>query len=264
MKFLPLLSVLLLTACVNSKEASLTNSSIIGGEEVEELDPVVQSTVAIGTVSNFFQAFCTGTLISRNLVITAAHCVEEDQELSVWFNPKLPGQYEEYDKKLVVKVESYARAPVTDLLIRFADIALLKLEQDAPANYRPVTILDPKNRIKKDTKLILAGYGARNAYYGGMNNLTKVETPFIEYGTFRKAVFLNQREGNGACYGDSGGPAYIENNGELFLVGATHGTEESEDSCSVVSIYMDVPKFKRYILKHAKKLNAEAPVFKKI
>ena len=67
------ISIFLLLLAVSSSfaTADLISSFIVGGSQVGTDDPIYHSTVEIDAGSSF----CSGTMISADLVLTAAHCL---------------------------------------------------------------------------------------------------------------------------------------------------------------------------------------------
>src|SRR4051812_613014 len=53
---------------------------IIGGEVVEESDPIAISTVLVINKTTDGTAICTGSIIADDLVMTAGHCVGPDKK----------------------------------------------------------------------------------------------------------------------------------------------------------------------------------------
>src|SRR5689334_2559250 len=82
--------------------------------------------------------FCTGTVIARDLVLTAGHCVDpRDRYKLIQFSPS--GQ------PVLLDVASTTRHPQFDIKAFLnhratADVAVLKLAQPLPASYIPAPL----------------------------------------------------------------------------------------------------------------------------
>lgn len=225
-----------------------SSNGIIGGEAVGEDDAVMKSTVAIVNL-RYGQIICTGSLVSKNLVLTAGHCTTEDpSHLAILFANKLPKTREQATASVTRKViagETHPQWPKNDFASdkNWGDIALLRFEGELPANYGPVRLLSNKTLLAPQGDAVLAGFGwtdgRRRTEAEGLNKTTvKIEDPEFS----ETEVQMNQKNGSGACHGDSGGPAFIEVEGHMVLMGVTsRGHDDPNDTCSVYSLYSSVP-----------------------
>lgn len=121
-KLLLMSSALTFAACtpskMNSYDVSGDNSHIIQGDEVQADDPIAQVTVAINagtvdkdlkTVENFS---CTGTIIKKNIILTAAHCIPVAPEggkrgAVIVFNRSYKNVDKTKDIRRVVRMETH-------------------------------------------------------------------------------------------------------------------------------------------------------------
>ena len=193
---------------------------IIGGEQAAAGE--LPDCVAVGSDTGFC---CSGTLIGRDLVVTAAHCVRGSCASRVYIgvNSNQPATGR------VVKVRKAIPHPDYNPLIDAGDVALLVL--DAPGR-RPA----PEDRPgPADRRGVLDSGSSASASreFGTFGVQMKVDT-IVASGSCGAADAQQRygcnagREivagGNGAdsCNGDSGGPAYVRDaDGKLLLAGAT-------------------------------------------
>ena len=155
------------------------------------------------------------------------------------------------------------------------DIALIKFKGAIPEGYKIATILPNQNLIKKGTMVTVAGYGV-NVIDGEVidprkyknldqaiedgevfcdddkRNCMKVESSGD--GLLRQTqapissvqdteVRLDERKA-GTCSGDSGGPAYIEQNGQYYLFGVT---SRGSLLCNETGVYTNALEYMQWI-----------------
>lgn len=195
---------------------------IVNGDVVTDIDPVAKSTVLlIGKIARA-SFTCSGVLIERDVILTAGHCMGA------------PGwaQLEAHFKKdknksgpvisIVKQLRPWTKQP-SERAFDQDDIAVLKLKTPAPANYQTATILDDPSLIKNGMTLIQAGYGrnvVRDSFIGKSGTgILRQKKQTVLNSQFGQKEFLMSIVGGGTCSGDSGGPAYLEMNGKLFLAG---------------------------------------------
>jgi secreted trypsin-like serine protease len=87
----------------------------------------------------------------------------------------------------------------------------------------------------------------------GSGTLRKTAVKIFEPQFGGSEVVLDQREGTGACNGDSGGPAYILVNGQLQLFGIT---SRGNVTCDVFAVYTNILAHQKFIELGIAKLQA--------
>jgi len=166
---------------------------------------------------------CTATAIARDLLLTAAHCVQPGADYKLVANE--PGQ--DPVLKDIARIE---RDPQFDLKKLFghlatADVALIKLAEPLPAKIPPVPLGDGTQPVAVGDAFVVAGFGVTvrgDGRTGGtVRSATLVATGVP--GSLQIRLFdprtKGQSAGLGACAGDSGAPAFRETNGSLAVIG---------------------------------------------
>jgi hypothetical protein len=216
--------------------------------------------------------FCSGTLISRspNLVLTAAHCAQASTGSIP--QPGDPDFIYFSDGVLRKVVRVAARA---DWFLSNADIAVLEFEGTIPSSFEPIQIVDSEDLLQKDLDAnqdSATGLSKKDFLIAGWGRLStdgsspeKLQATNVKLWKFWRSGFglgllaFESTEKRGACYGDSGGPAYYQIDGKWLLVGVTHGSNslflrdlplDIQGNCDVgKSLYTSAARFKGWILK---------------
>ncbi|XGC80899.1 trypsin-like serine protease [Bdellovibrio bacteriovorus] len=249
---------------------STSSASIIGGEKVLSTDQIAKSTVAlIGMVKNtkdeVSQFICTGTLIAKNIILTAAHCIPQINEENVQagmfavFAQDLH-KAKQTDVRHIIDVEIHEDwGKENESGLDTNDIALVKFDGAMPAGYQLGKFLADEKLLKDGATVTLAGYGLIKT--DGVNTesdetLRKVDVEVLER-IGNTEVLLDQNKGKGACHGDSGGPAFLKINGIEYVWGVTSRgfNEEGIDNCTGYSIYTEVAKHATFIKEGLAKLS---------
>lgn len=261
-------------------------TGIIGGSPVGQGDPVMTSTVLIvgsETVAGqngqqgTAQFICTGSIIANDLVLTAAHCLGEtgNATLQVAFRSNIQGPGPVVGVVAQTRPSDYvslaSRSPVDQ-----DDIGLLRLAQPIPAGYAPAHILTDLSALQEGAEILLAGYGidvpvapTNPKDMGGAGVLRQVQQQIINPHYGNTEVLVSLQGGRGACHGDSGGPAFVQSGGVLYLFGVTsrltnddpevRSGNKVEVSCSVDMVYTNLLTRASWINQAAAQLESATP-----
>ncbi|MFV8248898.1 trypsin-like serine protease [Bdellovibrio bacteriovorus] len=267
--------VLILSACGGYEAAyspAPNDTAIVGGTMTAKDNIISQYVVLI--YDNPTKTYCTGALISKRLILTAAHCVGKGAEgltLAFGLNP-LAGQYVMKKAHKVATHDKYKKLNSTER----NDIALISMKEDAPASYRPLTLPDSKFPLSKDLIFTAAGYGRISGKKTsaddtqGSGKLRHVDLTISHFSSDETQFYINQEDGKGICNGDSGGPALMRYSGKDYVVGVASAISwtvpgevkasqksqyiDNKDLCKDKSIYMNVIKYRQWIDDNSKKL----------
>lgn len=236
---------------------------IVGGSPVLERELIAKSLVSLFDLRTG-RVFCTGTLISDQLVLTAAHCTQRDPEnIGVLFSlavPQTPNGafYREFRKVLAGRVPATWPKLLEGQQKDWGDIAVLRFEGEAPATYQPAQLdLEP---LAQNEFLTLVGFGLVNGHrnYGSFV-LRRADAPVTDPLYSDSEFMVSQKHGKGACRGDSGGPALRQTQLKgLQIVGViSRSALDPKETCEAFSVMTKISAYQDFLIQAIGELSAE-------
>jgi trypsin len=242
--FLLILTVACGQAPQNNGDAGLIGGGIVGGEEVKSFNqfPFIvaldKRNADEASEEKELLGYCGGTLISKNWVLTAGHCLAiTPTHITTGSTSK--SQFTAKVKILeIVKHPSYGTSTVG---LPLNDVALLRIEDNEVISELDFTQISIASDTEDDvlvpgTMATVMGWGAKCESFFCQaltpDSLRAVEVPIVEdeaamaetsYGEyFKEGLMLAagfERGGKDSCQGDSGGPLFVNNGVKNVLIG---------------------------------------------
>ena len=209
------------------------------------------------------QGACTGTLIAPDVVLTAGHCAEIAPNAVV-------ANTTDYEGTAGVRV-GVTRTVAYPNWENTYDVAIVILSQ-------PITTVTPRRvgtactftNFAPSTMVHLVGFGATDQAGMAANTLLKEATaavtdPVCSGGNGCQTAVAPGGEfiagGSGqadSCFGDSGGPVYLDTPRGAIVIGAvSRGVENSPTACGGGGIYVRTDKILQWIEQTAGKAVAK-------
>ena len=250
--------------------------AIVGGREADGAEAFLRSVVAIGDETT---EWCTGSIYSDSIVITAAHCVDPEREhpdakdMRIYFGDDVRDLAKATSRKvLAFKIlDGWSKGSFQC----GSDLAVVIFEGGLPQGYEPIELLADKAAVKSGAKVAAAGYGL-SSYdfdnsYGLLRYYTAEFKPSFRW-TIAAVMSFAQDEPAGSIYvterldgksfykGDSGGPHFIRHEGRWKQYALSSGAVPpvgSSDAENGFFVMTDLVDRRAFIEESAKQLLEE-------
>jgi secreted trypsin-like serine protease len=231
--------------------------AMVGGTPPAGPDIASHVALIIGSRGNS----CSGVVIARDVVLTAAHCVlpGADYKLVVFDDAHQPGF------KDVAAVARHPQFSLATLLAHraTADVALLKLAEPLPPAFAAAPLAGANRAVVAGDEFIVAGFGVAVRGDGRTGGTVRAATLAATGapGTLQirlvDPVTKGERPGRGACSADSGAPAFEtdERHAVIGVVSWSTGPQLSE-GCGGLTGVTPLTRYRGWIVETAQKLGA--------
>ena len=200
-----------------------TNRPIINGTPDTSQAHMAVVALTYGPASG---AFCSGTLVAPNVVVTAAHCLEnvQMQWVQVFFGDDVTGNG---NYRGVSEMQSHTTFNGGSMQ---GDIGLIRLSSNAPSGVTPIPPLPASLGLTSadvGTNVDFSGFGVTEFNSDGVKLHVQAPIGFVcSQGTTCQGYiapygFQYAQSNGGPCSGDSGGPAFVQRVGTEYLAGVT-------------------------------------------
>ncbi|TWW63540.1 serine protease 27-like [Takifugu flavidus] len=230
---------------------AVTNNRIVGGSDASPGSWPWQVSL-----NEFGVSHCGGSLITKDWVLTAAHCIDDYRGITVYLGRHSQSGSNPKEESRTIK--QAVCHPRYDFLTIDNDICLLQLS--APVNFTdniyPVCLAAADSTFHNGTSSWVTGWGANsNGELEDILQEVKVRVVGNNECKCSHAVLTENmicagvREGGkDACQGDSGGPLVVKHiNGSIWI---QSGIVSSGDGCgqpSIPGVYTRVSKYQNWI-----------------
>lgn len=213
-------------ALVSSLFAAEAAASELGSKRSGIVGGVAASDDAVVALTYGGHAFCSGTVVSRRTVVTAAHCLPPNLDLPIDGIEVFFGDELREDGGTFVPIVDALADPSWSEDSMPGDIGVVALAEDAPVEPVPMAYGALQPWIE-DQQVRLVGFGI-TARDGGGGGIKRQGTSRI-IGVDDSNLYMGP-EPAVTCNGDSGGPLFAVENGVEVLAGVHSRSDCDERS----------------------------------
>jgi hypothetical protein len=229
-------------------------SAITDGAPDGEGHPAVGALVSTKAYPDGTWSYCSGTLISPTVFLTAAHCGKTGQKTA------LVSFSSQYKLGAGVYVGRYEADPLYDDNAELHDIAVVVFSTPIPgikpARLPTAGLLDQMKSAGtlKSTSFTPVGYGsvtptgphAQKFHYSDTRRRTSISFERLTPTWLRLSVDPAKKDG-GTCLGDSGGPNFLGGPTSDLLVATTISGDDDACKATNLDYRLDTPAARKFL-----------------
>ncbi|MBX9710084.1 MAG: trypsin-like serine protease [Xanthobacteraceae bacterium] len=214
---------------------------------------------AVVTITGSRGNVCSGSLIAANIVLTAAHCISPGTSYRVIDNTTTPPRLLTAQSVLThpqYNAQAMAAHRAT------ADVALLRLPSAVPAK-APAPLGAPRLPVTLGAHFTVAGVGVTSSTGDDVGTvraaaLAVTGQPGMLQIRLVDPLTQNKRAGMGGCTGDSGAPAFEDQDGRSVIVGVVSWSTgaNNSDGCGGLTGITPLTLYKDWIVQTARSWGA--------
>lgn len=259
-QFLPEIAINNLSNKTPNKTPRLTKSlQMVNALPLNELNLSQNFVVSFSFMSESNKTlevkYCNGVLLSADIVLTAAHCVQNQSKLLFRFYDKNGAEilYQTALAKKIVIHPNYQTAPE---LTNDIALVLLNFPQDKLTEFPKIMDSNIFN-LNSNLDFIAIGNGANSGIKSknwSPSSSLKYKNLTAEYYDPQIPRFNVLQPEGGVCYGDSGGPAFVSNSSDSYLIGIASSlarlksqNSKKKDICKMRANYTNLSYYKKWI-----------------
>ncbi len=204
--------------------------------------PYVGALVRFADAEPYQRAYCSGTLISSRIFVTAAHCGSNGSAVQVTFEENVATAV------TLINGTFYSHPEYRSQRQYVFDVAVVVLDTDVilPV-YGQLPTVDSSKKLPRNTPITIVGYGVSERVFpegGGHWFFYRLNSRNFAVGSHTATsahwihISQNPAQGDaGACYGDSGGPNFY---GDTNVIAAVTSTGDTPCTATNVSYRLDL------------------------
>ncbi len=244
LKFVVAVVVSSLIACAPSESPPPRVEKTVGivhGQKVSPKDELGKSVVALVIQGAQGEALCTGSILSEDTVLTAAHCVDDHpKKITIVFGPVIRSSKNFRSGVSYVQHPRWKKQTASGR----GDLALILFSGGLPSGYTPVHLLEKSTKISKGLEVWMMGYGvASGVKHSGDGVLRFMGTQVEGWESSTEVITDGQK--SSVCFGDSGGPSFLVEGGATVQWGVASSVLNS--TCNEASIHTSLQTYLRWL-----------------
>ncbi len=248
-------SVLVATCvgCGENRSSAFIESdgtAIVHGHAVRKNNELSKAIVGLIMVNGTKQELCTGTLLDDQTVLTAAHCLDDaPTKVFVIFDSNV----KKASTEKIRPGDRFVQHPnwKKTATVGSGDLALIHFSGGMVEGYEPVHLANSRLKLATGMEVLLVGFGVTNGVrHLGAGLLRETKSTIVGM-TAAHGIVTDGRTSS-VCFGDSGGPGFVESEGDYVQWGVASAV--ANQPCNEASVHTNLIEYESWIKTQASRL----------